>query len=64
MQGLELIVILAAVIVVCGVVGGRFAIAQPVLLLLAGILLGFAAALREVYLPPEVVLLIFLPALL
>jgi Na+/H+ antiporter len=64
MQGLELIVILAAVIVVCGVVGSRFAIAQPVLLLLAGILLGFAAALREVYLPPEVVLLIFLPALL
>jgi CPA1 family monovalent cation:H+ antiporter len=43
---------------------GVFAIAQPVLLLLAGILLGFAAALREVYLPPEVVLLIFLPALL
>jgi monovalent cation/hydrogen antiporter len=39
-------------------------VAPPILLLAAGALLGFAPALRGVSLPPEVVLLLFLPALL
>jgi Na+/H+ antiporter len=44
--------------------GARFRIAPPVVLLLFGALLGFVPALREVELPPEAVLLIFLPILL
>ena len=49
---------------VCGVLARRFGVAPPVLLLACGALLGFAPALRGVHLPPEVVLLLFLPALL
>jgi monovalent cation/hydrogen antiporter len=64
MIGLELVVILGVVIVGCGLLGRRLGVADPVLLLLAGVLLGFAPALRGVYLPPELMLLVFLPALL
>jgi CPA1 family monovalent cation:H+ antiporter len=46
------------------VVARRLRIAPPILLLLCGILLGFVPALREVHLPPEAMLLLFLPALL
>lgn len=62
--GLELIVILGVAVLVCGVAARRFRVAPPVLLLVFGIALGFLAFLREVHLPPETVLLIFLPALL
>jgi CPA1 family monovalent cation:H+ antiporter len=62
--GLELVVVLAVTILAAGVVGRRLHIAPPVLLLLGGVLLGFVPALREVHLPPELMLLIFLPALL
>ena len=48
----------------CGVLARRFRVAPPVLLLACGALLGFVPALRQVHLPPEVVLLLFLPALL
>ena len=48
----------------CGILARRFGVAPPVLLLVCGALLGFAPALRGVRLPPEVVLLLFLPALL
>jgi CPA1 family monovalent cation:H+ antiporter len=64
MVGLEIVVILGLVIVACGLLSRRSGIAQPVLLLLAGILLGFLPALRELHLPPEIMLLVFLPALL
>ncbi len=49
---------------VCGLAARRFRVAPPVVLLACGALLGFVAALRRVHLPPEVVLLLFLPALL
>jgi len=52
------------VVLACGVVARRFGVAAPVLLLACGAVLGFAPALRQVRLPPEVVLLLFLPALL
>jgi monovalent cation/hydrogen antiporter len=55
---------MGAALLVCGVLARRFRVAPPVLLLACGALLGFAPALRRVYLPPEVVLLLFLPALL
>src|SRR5437016_1108705 len=62
--GLELVVTLGAAVLVCGLAARRFRVAPPVLLLACGALLGFATALRRVHLPPEVVLLLFLPALL
>jgi monovalent cation/hydrogen antiporter len=62
--GLELVVVLGATILVCGAAARRLRVAPPVLLLTCGVLLGFAPALRAVSLPPEVVLLLFLPALL
>jgi Na+/H+ antiporter len=64
MLGLELVVVLGATLLLAGVLARRFRVAPPILLLLFGVLLGFAPALREVHLPPEAMLLIFLPALL
>src|SRR5215217_2520378 len=64
MLGLELVVVLGATLLLAGVVARRLRIAPPILLLLCGILLGFVPALREVHLPPEAMLLLFLPALL
>ncbi|WP_028047963.1 Na+/H+ antiporter [Cellulomonas sp. URHE0023] len=64
MFGLELVVVLGVTILVCGLVGRRMHIASPVLLLLAGVMLGFAPALRQAQLPPELMLLVFLPLLL
>ena len=64
MIGLELVVILGAVILACGVLSRRTGIAGPILLLLAGIGLGFAPTLRDVHLPAELMLLVFLPMLL
>jgi CPA1 family monovalent cation:H+ antiporter len=62
--GLELVVVLGVAVLACGVLARRIRVAPPVLLLACGALLGFAPALRGVHLPPEVVLLLFLPALL
>lgn len=64
MLSLELIVTLGAVILACSVLARRYRVAPPVLLLACGVLFGFVPALREAHLPPETVLLIFLPALL
>lgn len=64
MLGLELVVILGAAVLAGTVLGRRLRIATPVLLLVGGALLGFLPALRAVELPPEAVLLLFLPALL
>lgn len=64
MLGLELVVILGVAVLASGIVARRLRVAPPILLLGCGALLGFVPALREVYLPPEAVLLLFLPALL
>ncbi|POM23829.1 Sodium, potassium, lithium and rubidium/H(+) antiporter [Actinomadura rubteroloni] len=64
MLGLELVVVLGAAVLAGNVAGRRLRIAPPVLLLAGGVLLGFVPALRRVHLPPEAVLLLFLPALL
>jgi len=58
------LVVLAAALLASGVLARRLRIPPPVLLLLIGVLLGLVPALREVRLPPEAMLLIFLPALL
>jgi CPA1 family monovalent cation:H+ antiporter len=62
--GLELVVALGVCVLVCSAAAGRLRIAPPVLLLVCGVLLGFVPALRVISLPPEVMLLLFLPALL
>jgi Na+/H+ antiporter len=62
--GLELVVVLGATLLLGSLVGRRARIASPLVLLLCGVLLGFVPALREVHLPPEAMLLLFLPALL
>lgn len=64
MLGLELVVVLGLAVLLSAVAARRFRVAPPVLLLVCGALLGFVPALRRVHLPPEVVLLLFLPALL
>ncbi|MFI1034272.1 Na+/H+ antiporter [Streptomyces sp. NPDC020951] len=64
MLGLELVVVLCVTVLVCQVAGERLRVAPPILLLVAGALIGFVPALREVHLPPEAMLLLFLPALL
>jgi monovalent cation/hydrogen antiporter len=64
MLGLELVVVLGVTLLLAGVAARRLRIAPPILLLACGMFLGFVPALREVHLPPEAMLLIFLPALL
>ncbi|WAP50535.1 Na+/H+ antiporter [Arthrobacter sp. ATA002] len=60
----ELVVILAAAVLLCTLAARRTGLPSPVLLLVCGIGLGFIPALAEVELPPEAVLFLFLPALL
>ncbi|MFJ8021494.1 Na+/H+ antiporter [Streptomyces sp. NPDC096311] len=64
MLGLELVVVLGVAVLVGNVLGQRFGVAPPVVLLIVGILLGFIPSVRQAQLPPEVVLLLFLPVLL
>nr|WP_225955129.1 Na+/H+ antiporter [Kibdelosporangium phytohabitans] len=63
-MGLELVVILGITVLTCSVAARRLRVAAPVLLLGTGAALGFIPLLREVELPSEVMLLLFLPALL
>ncbi|WP_341392948.1 Na+/H+ antiporter [Arthrobacter sp. G119Y2] len=60
----ELVVILAAAVLLCTLAARRWGLPAPVFLLGCGIVLGFIPALARVELPPEAVLFLFLPALL
>ncbi|MEV0719412.1 Na+/H+ antiporter [Asanoa sp. NPDC050611] len=64
MEGLLLVVVLGATVLVGTAIGSRYSVAPPVLLLTFGGLLGLIPALSDVHLPPDVVLLLFLPAIL
>ena len=64
MLGLEMVVVLGVAVVACGALARRYPIAPAILLVLVGVLIGFVPYLRQAQLPPEVVLLLFLPALL
>ncbi|MEV4319903.1 Na+/H+ antiporter [Actinocrispum sp. NPDC049592] len=64
MLGLEIVVVLGVAVLVCTVAAGRLRVVPPVLLVVVGVAVGFIPALREVSLPPETMLLVFLPALL
>src|SRR3954447_8524306 len=62
--GLELIVALGLTVLISELVAPRLRLPAPVVQLVSGVLLGFVPAFRSVQLPPEAVLLIFLPMLL
>ncbi|MEV4825813.1 Na+/H+ antiporter [Micromonospora sp. NPDC049274] len=61
---LVLIVVLGVTVLVGTTLGGRYRVAPPVLLIGFGVLLGLVPPLSEVTLEPDLVLLIFLPAIL
>ncbi|MEV4656042.1 Na+/H+ antiporter [Micromonospora sp. NPDC049301] len=64
MEALVLIVVLGVTVLVGTTLGGRYSVAPPVLLIGFGVLLGLAPPLSELTLEPDLVLLIFLPAIL
>ncbi len=62
--GLQMVVVLGLALLLCGAVARRVPVAPALLLVLVGVLIGFVPTLRRGQLPPGVVLLLFLPALL
>ena len=64
MEGLEVTVLLGLAILVGTVLAPRLRIPTPLVLVVIGLLLGFVPALRDIQLPPETVLLLFLPVML
>lgn len=64
MEGLEITVLLGLAVLVGTVVAPRLRVATPLVLLAIGLLLGFVPPLREIELPPETMLLLFLPVML
>ncbi|MBW9121814.1 Na+/H+ antiporter [Microbacterium trichothecenolyticum] len=64
MNGLEVTVLLGITVLTGAILAPRFRVAMPLLLLVAGLALGFIPEVREIELPPETVLLLFLPVLL
>ena len=64
MNGLEVTVLLGITVLTGAILAPRLRVAVPLLLLLAGLALGFIPEIREIALPPETVLLLFLPVLL
>lgn len=64
MQGLEVTVLLGLAMLVGTVLAPRLRVATPLVLLVIGLALGFIPELRAIELPPETVLLLFLPVML
>ena len=64
MPALELLVALGVTVLIGTTLGGRFSVAPPVLLIILGSLLGLAPALSRARLDPDIVLFLFLPAIL
>jgi monovalent cation/hydrogen antiporter len=63
-EGLEVTVLLGVSVLVGAMLAPRLRIAAPLLLLVFGLALGSIPALREIELPPETMLLLFLPVIL
>jgi CPA1 family monovalent cation:H+ antiporter len=63
-EGLEITVLLGISVLVGAILAPRLRIAAPLLLLIFGLALGFVPQLREIELPPETMLLLFLPVML
>nr|MBS1899088.1 Na+/H+ antiporter [Actinomycetota bacterium] len=64
MEGLEVTVLLGLTILAGALLAPRLRLALPLVLVVLGLALGFVPALREIQLPPETVLLLFLPVML
>lgn len=64
MNGLEVTVLLGTTVFAGAVLSPKVRMPAPLILLVLGLILGSVPELREIELPPEVVLLIFLPAML
>ena len=64
MFGLEVIVALVSIVIVGTVLGRRYRVGPPVLLILLGSLLGLIPAFGGIRINGEIVLLLFLPAIL
>lgn len=64
MPTLELIVVVLIALLAGNAAGRRLGVAPPLVLLVAGVLLGLVPVFRGLTVPPELVLLVVLPALL
>ncbi|MGH1547681.1 Na+/H+ antiporter [Leifsonia poae] len=64
MLGLELLVVIGVITLVSKVLSRRIGVAQPLLLVAFGVLIGLVPLFRDIGLAPEVVLFLFLPAIL
>ncbi len=64
MEGLEVTVLLGLAVLAGTILAPRLRLATPLVLLIIGLLLGFVPELRHIELPPETVLLLFLPVML
>ncbi|MGC4892669.1 Na+/H+ antiporter [Micromonospora sp. DT31] len=64
MEALVLITVLGATVLVGTTIGGRYRVAPPVLLIAMGALIGLLPPFDDLLLDPEVVLVLFLPAIL
>jgi CPA1 family monovalent cation:H+ antiporter len=62
--GPQVVVVLGVTVLIGTTLGRRYHVAPPVILLCSGALLGLVPGLAEVELDPDVVLLLFLPAIL
>jgi CPA1 family monovalent cation:H+ antiporter len=63
-EAIELVLLMLAVAVAVSYVARRAGIAQPILLLVAGVLLGLAPDLPRIELEPDLVFVLFLPPIL
>jgi CPA1 family monovalent cation:H+ antiporter len=64
MDSLELIVVVAAAVLLMGWLSRRTGLSEPLLLLAVGCLVGLTPSFSSFALSPDVVLFLFLPALL
>ncbi len=64
MIGLQLAVLLGVLLLAGGLLAVRLKVPAPLVLLVLGVAVGFVPAFGDVELPPDIVLLLFLPALL
>ncbi|MGH2417262.1 MAG: Na+/H+ antiporter, partial [Candidatus Limnocylindria bacterium] len=64
MEGTEVVLLLLAVVAAITLVAERFAIPYPILMVIAGLLIGLVPGFPRVELDPETVLVLFLPPIL
>ena len=64
MAGIELVLLLIAVVAFVTLVAGRIGIPYPILMVVAGLILGLVPDLAHVELEPDTVLVLFLPPIL